>query len=93
MVIGRRNHRESEMEAIQQAVQTSIADNYWKQLGDKKAPPGKLRLMHIDPRDHEAVHRGDYDSADDVRAILDGMLYAQREVMAVYNDKDEYVAS
>ena len=79
------------MNAIQDAVKASIAGNYWTQLGKKTAPKGKFRLVHIDPRDHEVTVRGDFDDVAKVKTVLGGMIYAEREVMAVYDDRGQCV--
>ncbi len=58
-----------------------------------KAPQGTFRIVHVDPRDHWPTPEGEpLESLDDVKRKLNGMLYAQREVMQVYNDKGERVS-
>ncbi len=55
------------------------------------APAGKLRIVHIDPRDHWPTKEADVDSTDEAKNLLGGMLVCQQEVMAVFDDKGKRV--
>lgn len=78
-------------EAVQAAVKESAARNFWTRKARCTAPPGKMRLVHIDPRDHEPTPFGDYSTTEEIRAALGKMILAQREVMAVYDDQGKQV--
>ena len=56
------------------------------------APKGKLRVAHIDPRDHWPTIEADVDGSAEAEKVLGKILPAQQEVMSVFNDKGERVA-
>lgn len=49
------------------------------------APAGKLRVVHIDPRDHWPTKKADLSTIDEVKAFFSKMLGCEQEVMAVFN--------
>ncbi len=55
------------------------------------APQGKLRIVHVDPRDHWPSKEADADDTNAAKTLLDGMCHFERVVMAVFNDKGERV--
>ena len=55
------------------------------------APQGKLRLVHVDARDHTPTRYGDYASEAAVKETLRGMLHGQALEMRVYNDQGKEV--
>lgn len=56
------------------------------------APQGKLRIVHVDARDHTPSWHGDYGSMSKVKEVLGNMLHAQALEMKVYNDQGKEVA-
>ncbi len=55
------------------------------------APPGQLRIVHVDPRDHWPTLEKDVKDANAARDFLDTMDDFSREVMAVFDDKGERI--
>ena len=49
------------------------------------APAGKLRVVHIDPRDHCPTKKADFSTVDEVKAFFGTMLSCEQEVTAVFN--------
>ena len=56
-----------------------------------KAPPGKFQIVHVDPRDHWPTHQGAPKTLEEVRSTLNAMIFAQREVMQVFDDEGKRV--
>ncbi|HEY4517060.1 MAG TPA: hypothetical protein VJG64_03895 [Candidatus Paceibacterota bacterium] len=57
-----------------------------------KAPPGKLQIVHIDPRDYWPTRIREPMTRQEVKDALSKMLWAEREVMVVFDDKGEVVS-
>ena len=55
------------------------------------APKGKLRVVHIDPRDHWPTEEADVDDLDGAKKVLSTMLPCQQETVAVFNDQGKRV--
>ena len=53
----------------------------------KRAPAGKLRVVHIDPRDGWPSIEHDCQVLPEVRNVLGGMMTAEAETMAVFDDQ------
>lgn len=51
------------------------------------ASPGKYVIVQVDPRDHMPILHSEAASLNEVRTILNRMLYAECEVMRVFDDK------
>ena len=50
------------------------------------APRGKLRVVHIDPRDHWPTVKVDLPTVDEVKSFFAKSLRCEQEVMAVFNE-------
>src|SRR4051812_20270224 len=57
----------------------------------RTAPQGKLRIVHVDARDHTPPRHGDYADAAAVQKAFSGMLVSQYREMEVYNDQGKEV--
>jgi hypothetical protein len=51
------------------------------------APRGMVRLVHTDPRDHQPTEWGDYTTRNNAEHALGEMMSAQRDTMAMYDDR------
>ncbi|HEX5774643.1 MAG TPA: hypothetical protein VFY28_01635 [Candidatus Paceibacterota bacterium] len=71
---------------------TALMNLVRRQQEIRTAPAGKLRLVHVDARDHTPSRHGDYGSLDAVKKALGSMLFAQVLEMKVYDDRGKEVA-
>ncbi len=49
------------------------------------APPGKIRLVYVDPRDFERTHERDCTDLDEVERFLTTIPFAQAASMEAYD--------
>ena len=57
----------------------------------RKAPPGMVRTIYTDPRDHWPSHGSDFATKAEAIRALDDMFAAQRDSMTLYDDKGELI--
>jgi hypothetical protein len=55
------------------------------------APPGQLRVVQVDPRDHFATREVDVPSLEKAQEYLNHQVSFARETMTVFDDKGQEI--